>query len=124
MGHDPFAPDPPDLQDVLDALDDPACHKILKQLDQPMTASELSEACGIPESTMYRKLDLLSDASLVEERIEIRSDGRHTTRYALNFDEVRIALDDDRAIDVAIKRRSQTPEERLSELWSEVRKET
>jgi DNA-binding transcriptional ArsR family regulator len=124
MGRDPFAPDAPELQDVLDALDDPGCHTILKQLEHPMTASELSEACDIPESTMYRKLDLLSDASLVDEQIEIRSDGRHTTRYVLNFDEVRIALDDDRSIDLAIKRRSQTPEERLSELWSEVRKET
>lgn len=122
-GRDQLAPDAPELQDVLDALDDPSCQAILEQLDRPMTASELSEACDIPESTMYRKLGLLSDASLVEERTEIRSDGRHTTRYALNFDEVRISLDD-RSIDVAIKRRSQTPEERLSELWSEVRKET
>ena len=73
---------------------------------------------------MYHKLDLLSDASLVEERIEIRPDGRHTTQYVLNFDEVRVSLDDDRSIDVAIKRRSRAPEERLSDLWSEVRRET
>lgn len=124
MGRNPFAPDAPDLQDVLDALDDPDCHAVLAQLDHPKTASELSETCDIPESTMYRKLALLSDASLVEEQIEIRPDGRHTTRYVLNFDEVRISLDDDCSIDLAIKRRSQTPEERLSELWSEVRKET
>ncbi|MFC6723083.1 helix-turn-helix domain-containing protein [Halobium palmae] len=123
MGRDPLAPDPPDLQDVLDALDDSDCRTIVKQLDKPMTANELSAACDIPLSTMYRKLDLLSDASLLEERIEIRTDGRHTTRYVLAFDEVRIVLDEDRSIDVAIKRRPQTPEERLSELWSEVSKE-
>lgn len=123
MGRDPFAPDTPEPQNVLDALDDPTCHGILEELEHPMTASELSEVCDIPESTMYRKLDLLSDASLIEEQIEIRADGRHTTRYALNFEEVRVSLDDTRALDIAIKRRSQTPEERLSELWSEVSKE-
>lgn len=124
MVRDPFAIDAPDLQDVLDALDDPDCRTIINHLDEPMTANDLSEVCEIPASTMYRKLDLLSDASLVEEQIDIRPDGRHTTRYVLAFGEVRIALDDDRSLDVAIKRRDQTPEERLSELWSEVRKET
>lgn len=124
MERDPFTPDAPELQDVLDALDDPDCHAILEALDEPMTARELSTACDIPESTTYRKLDLLSDASLVDERVDIRSDGRHATEYVRNFEEVRIALDDDSSIDVAIKRRSRTPDERLSELWSEVRKET
>lgn len=124
MGDDPFAPDAPELQDVLDALDDPDCHAILEALEEPRTARELSAACDIPESTTYRKLDLLSDASLVDERVDIRSDGRHATEYVRNFEEVRIALDEDDTIDVAIKRRSRTPDERLSELWSEVRKET
>ncbi|SDZ83396.1 Helix-turn-helix domain-containing protein [Haloplanus vescus] len=121
---DPFAPDPPDLQDVLDALDDTACHTIIEHLERPMTAAELSEACDIPESTMYRKLDLLSDASLVDEQIEVRSNGQHTTRYTRNFDAVRIELDEDRTIDLDIERRSQSPDEQLVELWSDVRSET
>lgn len=86
-----------------------------------MTASELAKTYDVPESTTYRKLDLLGDASVVEEQLEIRPDGRRTTRYALNFDEVRVSLDDDRSIDVAIKRQSRAPEERLSDRWSEVR---
>ena len=124
MGSDPFAPEAPALQDVLDALDDEACRTIVAHLDGPMTATELSEACDIPLSTTYRKLDLLSDASLVDERIEIRGDGRHTTPYLLDFEEVRLSLDEDQRVDVAIERRARSPEERLSDLWSEVRKET
>ncbi|MFB6137751.1 MAG: helix-turn-helix domain-containing protein [Halobacteriaceae archaeon] len=124
MVRDPFAAEAPALEDVLDALDDADCRAIIEALEEPMTANELSEATDVPLSTMYRKLELLTDASLLEERIDIRSDGRHTTRYALAFEEVRIALDEDRAVDVAIKRRAAAPEERLSELWSEVRKET
>ncbi|WP_353635591.1 hypothetical protein ABSL23_17230 (plasmid) [Halobacterium sp. NMX12-1] len=32
-----------------------------------MTAPELIDACDIPKSMVYRKLDRLSDASLVHE---------------------------------------------------------
>lgn len=121
---DPFAPNPPDPQDVLDALDDPDCRTIIEHLETPMTATELSDACGIPCSTMYRKLTLLSDAALLDERIEFRTDGKHRTRYVIAFDEVRIVLDDARSVHLEITRRDQTPEERLSELWAEVRKRT
>lgn len=124
MVRDPFAEEAPVLQDVLDALEDEDCRTIVERLAEPMTANELSEATDIPLSTMYRKLELLTDASLLEERIDIRPDGRHTTRYAVAFEEVRIALDQERRVDVAIRRRPASPEERLSELWSEVRKET
>jgi DNA-binding transcriptional ArsR family regulator len=124
MVRDSFATDTPQLQDVLDSLDDPACRAIIEQLEEPMTASELSEACDIPLSTTYRKLELLSNASLLEERIEVRTDNQNTTRYAIAFDEVRIGLDNDRSIEVAIKHRQRTPDQRLSALWSEVSKET
>lgn len=118
------SPEAPALQDVLDALDDPDCRTILGLLEEPLTVNELTERCEIPQSTMYRKLDLLSDASLVEEKLEVRPDGRHTRRYAVNFDEVRLSLNEDRSLDVEISRERTRPEERLSELWSEVRKET
>lgn len=124
MVRDPFDAETPELQDVLDSLDDPDCRSIIEQLDEPMTASELSKACDIPLSTTYRKLELLTDASLLDERIEIRTNSQNTTRYVLAFDEVRIGLDDDRSVEVAIKRRERTPDQRLSELWSEVSKET
>ncbi len=124
MVRDPFDAESPQLQDVLDSLDDPACRDIIEQCEEPMTASELSEACDIPLSTMYRKLELLSEASLLEERIEIRTGNQNTTRYVVAFDEVRIGLDDDRSVEVAIKHRERTPDQRLSDLWSEVSKET
>lgn len=125
MARDPRTDeDEPVLQVVLDAFDDPACRTIINHLDEPMTAKELADACDIPLSTMYRKLDLLSEASLVNERTEIRQDGQHTSRYALAVEEVRITLDATNQIDVQIKRAPAGPGERLSELWSEVRKET
>lgn len=116
--------DAPDLQSVLDALDDSNCRAIVEELDEPMTASEISEATEIPLSTVYRKLDLLSEASLISELTEVRSDGHHTTRYDLDFMDVSISLTEDREFEVAVTRPKRSAEERLADMWSEVRKET
>lgn len=114
----------PELQPVLDALEDSDCRSIIMHLDQPMTASEVSDSCDIPMSTTYRKLDLLSQASLVDEGTEIRADGHHATKYHLDFEDVVITMEDDRSLTVSITRPVQTADERLASLWGEVRKET
>jgi len=114
----------PELQDVLDALDDADCRTIVRNLDRPMTAQEIADATDIPQSTAYRKLDLLSEATIVDERTEIRQDGHHTTRYLLDFETVRIGLDEQREFDLDIARPARSPDEQLARLWSEVRKET
>ncbi|WP_323190698.1 helix-turn-helix domain-containing protein [Halostella sp. PRR32] len=125
MVRDPFRDDdPPALQNILDALDDPDCRAIITELEAPMTASELSDAADVPLSTTYRKLDLLTEASLLTEQTEIRSDGQHTTRYDIDFEEVRIALDEAHSFDVGIARPERSPDEQLAAMWSEVRKET
>lgn len=109
-----------DLQTVLDALEDPKSRAIVRTLTEPMTAGELADACEIPLSTTYRKLDRLTEASLLDETTTLRSDGHHTTRYDVAFDSVTIALTDDRTFDVAVEPR---PEGRLAALWSEVKKQ-
>lgn len=115
--------DAPGLGSVLDALDDADCRTIVRHLDEPMTASEVSEECGIPMSTTYRKLDLLSEASLLAERTRVRPDGHHATQYRVDFEEVLIGLTDSRELDVSIGRPSRTADERLASLWDEVRRE-
>lgn len=125
MVRDPFGQEAaPELQDVLDALEDPDCRRIVRQLDEPKTARELSEGCDMALSTTYRKLELLSTASLVDERTKIRPGGHHTTQYALDFEAVRVYLDEVREFDVDISRPAKAPEEQLARLWSEVRSET
>jgi Fe2+ or Zn2+ uptake regulation protein len=124
MVRDPFADEEvPDLQELLGALEDPDCRTIVRRLDEPMTASELSDECDIPLSTIYRKLDTMSDATLLDELTEVRSDGHHTTRYDVAFDEIRILLEEDRSLDIELSRPAQTADERLADMWSEVSKE-
>lgn len=125
MVRDPFAEDDvPELQDILDALDDPDCRSIVRTLDEPMTADQIAEAADVPLSTTYRKLDLLTEASLLEEGTEIRPDGQHASRYTVAFEEVIIGLAESREFEVDISRRPRTADERLASLWSEVQKET
>lgn len=124
MARDPFATeDPPALQDVLDALEDGDCRDIIESLEEPMTANAVADASGVPLSTTYRKLNLLSEASLVREAMDVRRDGQHATTYEVDFEAVEIALDERRELGVEIAR-PRTPEERLASMWSEVRKET
>jgi DNA-binding transcriptional ArsR family regulator len=121
MGDDPANNEGPStLQAVLDALDDPECQTILRETAEPMTAKELIERCDIPKSTVYRKLDLLSTASLVRERIEIHPEGGRITRYQRDFTDVTISMDDDDQIDVEISRPKRSVDERLANIWSKM----
>ncbi len=125
MVRDPFADEnTPELETVLGALEDEDCRAIISSLEEPMTASEISDVSGVPLSTTYRKLELLDEASLLSESTEIRSDGRHTSRYAVDFEEVRVVLDEQQAFDLGIARPERSPDQRLAEMWTEVRKET
>jgi len=101
---EPRTAEAPTLDAVVAALDDPDCRAVISELDAPKTAESLSEACDIPSSTLYRKLDRLVEASLLDERIVIRADGRHTTRYGLAFDQVLIGVGDGRSMDVSVER--------------------
>ncbi|MFC7098907.1 winged helix-turn-helix domain-containing protein [Halobaculum marinum] len=112
----------PHLQPVLDALDDEDCRTIIRRLDEPLTAGEVSEECDIPASTAYRKLDLLSEAQLLAEGVEVRQDGHHATRYRTDFEEVIVSLAEDRNLGVSIERPADDAADRLASMWSEVRK--
>lgn len=112
--------DSPSLQVILDALDDAECRTILRTATEPMTASELIDTCNIPKSTLYRKLDLLSQASLVREQDTINPGGGRTTQYERDFDDVVISLDDEEDFSVTVERPPRKADERLADIWSKM----
>lgn len=125
MARDPLADEErPELTTVLDALDDEDCRAIVSVLAEPMTASEISDESGVPLSTTYRKLELLTESSLLYEGVEVRADGQHASRYDIDFEQVVITLDEACEFEVAVEGRARSPDQRLENLWSEVRKET
>jgi Fe2+ or Zn2+ uptake regulation protein len=83
-----------------------------------MTANELIEACDIPRSTLYRKLELLSAASLVHEQDTINPGGGRTTKYERDFEDVLISMDQDDSFSVTVERSRSTADERLTDIWS------
>lgn len=115
--------DAPSLQAVLDALDDADCRAILRETGEPMTATELIDTCDIPKSTVYRKLERLSQASLVREQDTINPAGGRTTTYERDFDNVMISLDDDDDFSVTVERPPRNADERLADIWSKMRDE-
>lgn len=112
----------PDLQEVLEALYDEDSRAIIEELDEPRTARELVDRCDIPRSTLYRKLNGLTEATLLYEGTEIRQDGSHAGLYEVDFREVAVTYDEG-TLDVEIERPARRADERLAELWSEVRRE-
>lgn len=82
-----------DPRAVLAALDDDACRSILEATnEESLTATELSERCDIPMSTAYRKVEMLTEAELVEEQVRINTSGKHATEYRKNFDDVLVSV--------------------------------
>lgn len=90
-----------ELPSILTALNDPTCREILECLDEPTSAESLATRCGVSSSTVYRKLEALQQADLVERRYYIQSDYSQTTRYATTFDEITISVDDVQTVRLA-----------------------
>ena len=79
---------------LFDVLGDEDCRAILLATgDEALSASELSEACDLPLSTTYRKLDRLTDAGLLSEGIRLRRSGKHTSEYVRSVDDVHVSID-------------------------------
>jgi DNA-binding transcriptional ArsR family regulator len=99
-------PDDDHMQEPLEALQDAECRAILSATsDAPLSAKEVSERCGLAQSTAYRKLDLLTDAGLLEERTRLRRTGKHTSEYRLAVDGVCLSVDDAGEFRLRLRRR-------------------
>ncbi|ELZ83695.1 ArsR family transcriptional regulator [Haloferax sp. Atlit-6N] len=74
-------------------LEDDDCRCILDATDGvARSASELSEACDLPLSTTYRKLDPLVDAGLLSKRLRVSRSGSHTAEYERTVDDVTVSV--------------------------------
>ncbi|MDY7081348.1 MAG: helix-turn-helix domain-containing protein [Halobacteria archaeon] len=85
-----------ELSKICEALQDPKSRFIVKKLvyeDEPLDAKKIAEKCSMPLSTTYRKLDALTESSLVEKQTEIRKDGKHTQMYELDFRDFVVSLE-------------------------------
>ncbi|AAG19493.1 winged helix-turn-helix domain-containing protein [Halobacterium salinarum] len=76
-------------------LDDEHARAILAAASRdPMSATQLSETCDASTATVYRRIDDLTELGLLEESINVRSDGNHHSVYRATLTQFTLELDD------------------------------
>jgi DNA-binding transcriptional ArsR family regulator len=80
---------------VLSLLDDEHVQSILAALrDGPRPAQDLVDSCEASRPTVYRRLDDLEDAGVVESRTALRPDGHHRKEFATAVESLSMELED------------------------------
>lgn len=98
-------PSPPD-NDVLDALGDPKTRHCLHVLARgEYSAQELADATDYSLTTVYRRLNALQGADLIDANETLNPDGDHYKRYTAAVDSVEVAID--RGISVEMEPRDE-----------------
>lgn len=81
---------------VLEALDDESCRCILEALtDETLTAKEIADACDLPLSSTYRKIDCLVEAGMLDESTRVRLHEKHVKEYRTAVDRVVVTIGED-----------------------------
>ena len=88
--------DPDRTDEVLALLEDDYSRSILEAIHaEPRPARDLVAVCDASRATVYRRLDRLEDAGLVESWLSYDADGHHRTVFEATLDAVTVGLDDD-----------------------------
>lgn len=94
------AGDDDDWAEVLEALGNPKARRCCRILaEEPRGASDLAEETGYSLTTVYRRLNVLQQAGLIESRTEIEPDGDHYDVYAVVPTRVEVELDGDLGVE-------------------------
>ena len=121
MTEQPSAHD--DLQSVLETVADPDCRAILAELDEARSASEITERCDLPQTSVYRKLEALSGSDLIREQTKMRADGHHVTLYERDITGLLVILNEDDEFAYEFVEESTSPDQRLATFWSRISEE-
>jgi len=109
-----------DLATVVGLLDDEHIRSILTATSEtPLSATELSERCGVSTSSIYRRLDRLTDAGLIGEQTRPRSDGHHETVYVSRLDRFELTIRDGE-LNWGVDRRSDDVSDQLTRMWGKL----
>lgn len=103
--------------DLLSLLDETVVRSIiLATSEQPRSAPELAERCGVSQSTIYRRIDQLRERDLVAETTRPKPEGHHETVYASTLERVELEVTDGE-LDVTVTRRGDDVADALTDLW-------
>jgi DNA-binding transcriptional ArsR family regulator len=103
---DPYVSEDPELGEVLDLLSDEYARDILAATsEQPMSANELAEQCGMSEPTVYRRISSLQEYELVAEQTKIETGGNDYKLYVATLSGFSLELQDG-SFESALERQS------------------
>ncbi|WP_419181134.1 ArsR/SmtB family transcription factor [Haloarcula litorea] len=106
-----------ELSSLVAALDDEHVRTILAATsDEPRSANELSELCDVSVSTVYRRVERLTELDLLAEQTRPRADGHHDTVYAATLERFELTVSDGE-LDWSVDRRGEDVADQLSRLW-------
>lgn len=82
-----------DADAMLAALEDEDCRRLMRATSETsLTGPELAEQSGIPISTVYRKLERLSELDILSESMRICANGDHATEYRLRIEQITVSI--------------------------------
>ncbi|MEF8780239.1 MAG: helix-turn-helix domain-containing protein [Haloferacaceae archaeon] len=101
---------------VVDLLADEYAWTILSRTrEEPKAVEALSDACDADPSTIYRRIDRLQDADLIDDHQQLDPGGHHYKVYSAQLSRVAIELDEDGfAVEVV---REEEPADRFTRLY-------
>ena len=88
-------PEELDVSDVSDVLGQTQVLHILELASgRPMSAEELAERCDVSLSTVYRRVKVLEEYGLLDDRTQVDDDGQQFTVYRTSLSRLCLRVDD------------------------------
>jgi predicted transcriptional regulator len=73
---------PVETEELLELLGDEYTYRVFQAVvEQPRTGRELIEAADVSKATVYRRLERLEEAGLVESTMRVATDGNHCKQF-------------------------------------------
>lgn len=108
-----------DLSTVVDLIEDEHVRTILVETSvESLSATELGERCEASVHSIYRRLDQLAEAGLLDERTRLRKDGHHETVYASLFESFELTIRDG-DLEWSIEHADSDVADELSRMWGQ-----
>lgn len=98
---------PVEPETLLELLGDEYTYRVFQAVvERPRTGSELIEAADVSKATVYRRLDRLEEAGLVESTMRIATDGNHCKQFHATARSLEVTFDES-GFDASIHRDGQ-----------------
>jgi DNA-binding Lrp family transcriptional regulator len=106
-----------DDKEIVDLLSDDYVWAILEETrDGAESVKAISDTCGADRSTIYRRVEQLQEADLLEGQQELDPDGHHYESYRANLEAVIVRLEEETGFEVEVDRR-EDPADRFTRLY-------